>query len=246
MPDAFNLQRGCRQGDPISPYLFILCAEILDKMVRKDKDIKGIYINGKEYKLSQYADDTQLLLDGSEKSLKAAIKLLKQFYIMSGLKINVDKTRALWIGSSCGSSETLCDELALDWSQEPLKILGVTFSPLVFNIWDLNSKEILVKIKNILNQWSKRKLSLSGKITVIKFLAVSKFVHLFISLPAPPHDLIKELEKMFYKFLWNSGPDRIKRQIVIKNIGCAGLKMIELRSFVKALKLSWLRRILQQ
>ena len=165
---------------------------------------------------------------------------------MSGLKINVDKTRALWIGSSCGSSETLCDELALDWSQEPLKILGVTFSPLVFNISDLNSKEILVKIKNILNQWSKRKLSQSGKITVIKSLAVSKFVHLFISLTAPPHDLIKELEKMFYKFLWNSGPDRIKRRIIIKNIGCAGLRMIELRSFVKALKLSWLRRILQQ
>ena len=64
---------------------------------------------------------------------------------MSGLKINVDKTRALWIGSSCGSSETLCEELAFDWSQEPLKILGVTFSPLVFNIWDLN-----VRARNII------------------------------------------------------------------------------------------------
>ena len=60
-------------------------------MVRKNKEIKGISINGKEYKLSQYADDTQLILDGTEKSLKAALNLLKQFYIMSGLKINVDK-----------------------------------------------------------------------------------------------------------------------------------------------------------
>ena len=244
--DVFNLQRGCRQGDPISPYLFILCAEILGKMVRKNKDIKGIFINGKEFKLSQYADDTQLILDGSEKSLKAAVNLLRQFYKMSGLKINVDKTRALWIGSSCGSSETMCGELALDWSQEPLKILGVTFSPLVFNIWDLNSKEILIKIKNLLNQWSKRKLSLSGRITVIKSLAISKFVHLFISLPAPPLDLIKELDKLFYKFLWNSGPDRIKRKIIVKNIAYAGLRMIETTSFVKALKVSWLRRILQQ
>ena len=165
---------------------------------------------------------------------------------MSGLKINVDKTRALWIGSSCESSETMCGELALDWSQEPLKILGVTFSPLVFNIWDLNSKEILIKIKNLLNQWSKRKLSLSGRITVIKSLAISKFVHLFISLPAPPLDLIKELDKLLYKFLWNSGPDRIKRKIIVKNIAYAGLRMIETTSFVKALKVSWLRRILQQ
>ena len=71
---------------------------------------------------------------------------------MSGLKINVDKTRAIWIGSSCGSLETLCNEIALDWSQEPLKIIGVTFSPLVFNIRVLNSVEILSKVKNILNQ----------------------------------------------------------------------------------------------
>ena len=72
MFNFFSLRRGCRQGDPISPYLFILCAEILGKMVRKNKEIKGISINGKEYKLSQYADDTHLILDGTEKSLKAA------------------------------------------------------------------------------------------------------------------------------------------------------------------------------
>ena len=169
-------------------------------MVRKNKEIKGISINGKEYKLSQYADDTQLILDGTEKSLKAALKILKQFYIMSGLKINVDKTRALWIGSSCGSLETLCEEFALDWSKDPLNILGVTFSPLVFNIWVLNSQEILLKIKNIRNHWSKRKLTLLGRITIIKSLAVSKFVHLFISLTAPPNELISELENYFINF----------------------------------------------
>ena len=246
MSDFFYLKRGCRQGDPISPYIFILCAEILGKMIRNNKDIKGIHINNKEFKLSQYADDTQLLLDGSEISLKEALRTLKQYYILSGLKINVDKTRALWIGSLSNSEKTLCDEYPLDWSQEPLKALGVVFSPLVFNIWDLNSQEVLLKVKNILNQWSRRKLTLIGRITVIKSLALSKFVHLFISLPAPPNELIKELEKMFYKFLWNSGPDRIKRRIIIKNIEYAGLRMVELRSFIKASKVSWLRRILQQ
>ena len=97
--------------------------------------------------LSQYADDTQLILDGSEKSLTEALHLLKQYYKMSGLKINIDKTRALWIGSSSSSTERLCEEFPLDWSQEPLRILGVTFSPLVFNIWELNSQEILLKVK---------------------------------------------------------------------------------------------------
>ena len=46
-------------------------------MVRENKDIKGIFINGKENKLSQYADDTQLILDGSEKSLKCGFKFVE-------------------------------------------------------------------------------------------------------------------------------------------------------------------------
>ena len=111
---------------------------------------------------------------------------------------------------------------------------------------NLNSQEILLKIKNLLNYWSKRKPTLLGRIAIIKSLAVSKFVHLFISLPAPPKGLISKLEKLFSKFLWNSGPDRIKRRIIIKNIACAGLRMVELRSFIKALKVSWLQRILNQ
>ena len=65
----FYLKRGCRQGDPISPYIFILCVEFLGYMIRKDKDVKGIEINNKEFKLSQYADDTQMFLDRSEPSL---------------------------------------------------------------------------------------------------------------------------------------------------------------------------------
>ena len=95
MSEFFNLKRGCRQGDPISPYIFILCAEILGKMVRENKIITGIKINGKEFRLIQYADDTQLFLDGTEQSLKGTLNVLKIFYLMSGLKINVEKTRAI-------------------------------------------------------------------------------------------------------------------------------------------------------
>ena len=83
-------------------------------MIRNNKDIKGIQINNKEFILSQYADDTRLLLDISENSLKGALRTLKQYYIMSGLKINLDKARALWIGSLSNSEETLCDEYPLD------------------------------------------------------------------------------------------------------------------------------------
>ena len=66
MSESFSLNGGCRQGDPVSPYIFIICAKILGKMIRKNQDIRGISINNRQYKLSQYVDDTQLFLDVSK------------------------------------------------------------------------------------------------------------------------------------------------------------------------------------
>ena len=52
-------------------------------------------MNNKEYKISQYADDTQLLQDGSEERLRETLRILERYYKMSGLKINIDKTKAI-------------------------------------------------------------------------------------------------------------------------------------------------------
>ena len=102
--------------------IFILCAEILGKMIREKEILTTININGKEFRLSQYGDDTESFLDGTEQSLKETLNILNKFYSMSGLKINVEKTRAIWIGSLSHSNRQLCREFKLDWSQGAFKI----------------------------------------------------------------------------------------------------------------------------
>ena len=179
------------------------------------------------FKLSQYADDTQLFLDGSDKSLREILQILNTFYRMSGLKINVEKTGAIWIGSRSNSNDRLYTNFDLDWTQGPFKVLGVNFVSDIKNIWELNQQEVLNKAENICKQWAKRKITLIGRMTIIKSLALSKFTHLFIALPNPPPELIKYLDKLSYKFLWNNGPDRIKRSVIIKKVNEGGLRMIK-------------------
>ncbi|XP_071161010.1 uncharacterized protein [Mytilus edulis] len=98
LSDCFRVERGCGQGDTLSPNLFLLCAEILGILVRNNNDIKGITIDDTEFILSQYADDTSLILDGSPSSLDASLRILQFYAEISGLKINLDKTNVIWIG----------------------------------------------------------------------------------------------------------------------------------------------------
>ena len=95
-----------RQGCPLSPYLSILCAEILGNTVRKDNEVRGIKIFDIECKLSQYADDTTIILDGSKSSFLRFLYLLDAFASVSDLKVNYEKTEALWIGASKSSNLT--------------------------------------------------------------------------------------------------------------------------------------------
>ena len=99
LSDSFAIiERGCRQGDPIAPYLFLLCAQILFLMIDNNKYIKGITVKDHSFNISQFADDTTLVLDGSKESLLAALNTLEIFGNISGLKLNVEKTKLVWLG----------------------------------------------------------------------------------------------------------------------------------------------------
>ena len=79
-------------------HIFILCAEILAIKIRNNEKIKGIKINNIDFKLVQFADDTTIILDVSENSLTETLNELENFAIISGLKVNFQKTQLIWIG----------------------------------------------------------------------------------------------------------------------------------------------------
>ena len=128
--EFFSLGRGVQQGCPFSPYLFILCSEILGNAIRADKTIGGIKINvgssEHETKLSQYADDTNVFLDGKVNSLRALLTLFHNFEKLSGLKLNETKTK---ISCICNLYRKQEDFKAIfphmDWVSEKMYILGV-------------------------------------------------------------------------------------------------------------------------
>ena len=164
--------RGVRQGDPLSPYLFVTVIEILAIFVRSNTNIKGITIGDNETKLLAYADDMTALLSDTA-SAKELFDSLNIFEKYSGLKMNVSKTKTMWIGTMKNSSEK---SLGLEWCLT-VKNLGVIFSCNQKVVSSQNFQEKLDEIQKVINIWNMRGLSLFGRVTIVKTLLIPKFLY---------------------------------------------------------------------
>ena len=227
----------------MSTCLFVLCAEVLAIKIRNNKNIKGKTINNTEYKLSQYADDTSVILDGSSTSLNETLNVLSSYAKYSGLKINFDKTSVVWIGMKKYSTDTIKTRWKLSWGKSNFKLLGIHINVELHTMLELNYKEKLSKMKNLIQIWKRRYLTPLGKITFIKSILISLLTHLFISLPNPTSSIIKQLKTMLLDFLWE-GPQKIKQNVLVKDYSEGGLKMINIDAFIKGLKAIWIRRLI--
>ena len=111
--EQFNIGRGCRQGDPIASYLFIMCIEILALRLRSDKAVQGFQLGNLSHLLEMYADDCTIFLSPSEATLRKTVEILSLFYGNSGLLISVSKTKAIWFGLGSDFNHKLCPEIPL-------------------------------------------------------------------------------------------------------------------------------------
>ena len=87
------------------------------------------------------------------------------------------------------------------------------------------------------------RLTLLGKITVIKSLLASQLVYILSPLPSSHHDL-KGIKDAFFKFLWDGKQDKVKRTEITNDFAEGGLKMLDLQCFNRALKAKWIQRYL--
>lgn len=213
-------------------------------LIRHHEGIKRVKLGNVEFLVSQYADDTSIILDGSYESLKNCLKVLKLYANASGLYVNMDKTKVIWIGSKKDSKEKFCEDYGLHWGNGEFTVLGVKFTKTLKDIVEVNYDEKLREVKRLFSNWSKRILTPLGKIVVIKSLALAKLNYLILALPSPSKRIINDIKRMVFGYLWNNGPDKIKRNVVVQDYKNGGLKMIDIEMFICSLKLTWLRRIL--
>ena len=243
MSNYFQLTRGVRQGCPLSCYIFILCAELMGIAIRCNENIRGIRIDpDNEIKITQFADDTTLILDGSNASIRNAINVIEKFGVVSGLKLNNTKSSFFKIGSLQNNDENLLPDKDYYWTKGPVKFLGITISLDKNEFFTLNYESHLKKLKTILDIWSQRDLTPIGKITIIKSLALSQLTYLFSTLSNPPENYIKKLEHVLFKFIWKGKPDKINRNTLCGKKENGGLKMTNIRNFIDALKIAWVKR----
>ncbi|XP_058765063.1 uncharacterized mitochondrial protein AtMg01250-like [Vicia villosa] len=125
----FQVSRGLRQGDPLSPFLFTIVADGLVGMMKQAVS-GGLYRSFKltstvEYNLLQFADDTILFGDGSWSNLWTLKALLKGFKMASGLRINLHKSKLYAVCSSAYKVEASATFLGCKIDRLPFKFLGI-------------------------------------------------------------------------------------------------------------------------
>ena len=234
----FKPKRGIMQGCPISGMLFTLAVEILAIKVRQSDEIKGITINGVTKKISQYADDSTVFIK-NEESVRKLVCLVNEFGSVSGLDLNVNKSKLMWLGST----RQICRNVSGIPAVRRVKILGIWFSS-TEDCVSANLDPVINSINVTINMWGQRDLSIKGRITVAKSLLISKLIYIMpcASLSAVQ---LRHLQSKIMKYIWRGRPPKVAGQVLCQSIVDGGLGAMDVVLLYKSLRLGWVKRMLR-
>ncbi|GKU90798.1 hypothetical protein SLEP1_g4749 [Rubroshorea leprosula] len=248
----FKVTRGLRQGDPLSPFLFLIIAEGLNGLVSeavKNGKLEGVEVGNKSFSIShlQYADDTILFGKATEENVWAMKGILRAFELFSGLKINFNKSQLVGLGMEDDWLNKMSWVMCCKKGALPIKYLGITVGGSCKRIafW----KPLVEIFERKLATWKGRYLSLGGRITLINSV-LSSLPVFWMAMYVIPKGTIFLLDKIRRKFLWggSEGGKRINWvnwENVCKEKHLGGLGVKDLRKFNLALLGKWWGRLVR-
>lgn len=197
----FKSTKGIRQGDPLSPYLFVLAMECLSRLLLSGYDAGyiGYHPRTEDLKISHlmFADDVMVFFDGTANSLHGISECLDDFASWSGLHINLTKTELFTAGSDQSESVAIT-RYGFTPGKFPIRYLGLPLTSRKLKISEY--APLMTKITTRLLSWSAKLLSFSGRLKLLKTV-IFGIVTFWISAFILPKGCIKSIESLCSRFL---------------------------------------------
>ena len=234
--------RGCRQGDPITGYLFIICIELLLlKLTHSKKIIPWTSAQNHQKLIDAYADDINMFLKfcNPQAQLLEVLEILEKFRSLSGLKTNVSKTKYALFGNAVDSIE-ITEKTKITCEKEPFRLLGIYLNGNL-DCLDINWERAIKSIKAEIGMWSSTKLSTTAKVNITKTCLLSKITHISTILPLPNPNITREIEQTITRFI-NGRRNQYKKEIIFTPTQAGGLGIPDLVEHWTSLQCSWLKR----
>ena len=214
----FSSSRGLRQGDLLSPLLFLLVMEVLSRLLRRTKEddfLRGFQASpnaqeGLHISHLLFADDTILFCDASREQLLYIRMVLIFFEAITGLKVNVGKSEIVPVGE-VGNMDALARILCYKVGRFPMSYLGM---PLGAHFKDASIwNPVLERVEKKLSGWKRLYLSKGGRLTLLKS-TLSSIPTYYLSLFTIPQHIANRLERIQRNFLWRSSNEVFRYPLV--------------------------------
>ncbi|KAJ0493102.1 putative RNA-directed DNA polymerase [Helianthus annuus] len=200
----FKFKRGLRQGDPLSPFLFILAMQVLDMFMKRALSLglfHGINLPNGGPVVSHlcYADAMLFIGEWSPHNVESLKYFLRCLYLVTGLKVNHNKCQIFGVGVDEVEATQMARTLNCEVGKFPFTYLGV---PIGANMKRTTHwQPVVEKLQKRLSSWKARTLSFAGRVTLAKAV-LGSLPSYYLSIYIAPKAVIKKLESIRRMFVW--------------------------------------------